>query len=91
MPSFSLRAHLVGAASVAFPVCAAAAAAKLPELSPNGEDVRFGRVYETQHLQAHPNQKMQRIFVRSRDSSDIRKSFDRIEQDRFQSPGEDER
>jgi hypothetical protein len=62
MPSFSLRAHLVGAAFIAFPLCAAAAEAKLPELSPDGQDVCFGRVYDAQHLQAHPYQKMQRIF-----------------------------
>jgi hypothetical protein len=62
MRSFSLRAPLVGAVFIALPLCAAADQAKLPELSPDGQDVCFGRVYDAQHLQSHPNQKMQRIF-----------------------------
>lgn len=36
--------------------------AKLPELSPNGADACFGRVYDATHLKAHPHQKVARIF-----------------------------
>ncbi|MER9727322.1 hypothetical protein [Mesorhizobium sp. M0217] len=35
---------------------------KLPELSPNGADACFGRVYDAAHLKAHPKQKVARIF-----------------------------
>ncbi|TGQ33222.1 MULTISPECIES: hypothetical protein [unclassified Mesorhizobium] len=35
---------------------------KLTELSPNGADACFGRVYEAAHLKAHPHQKVARIF-----------------------------
>jgi hypothetical protein len=35
---------------------------KLTELSPDGKDACFGRVYDTAHLKAHPNQKVARIF-----------------------------
>lgn len=35
---------------------------KLPELSPTGADVCFGRVYDAAHLKAHPHQKVARIF-----------------------------
>jgi hypothetical protein len=34
----------------------------LPELSPNGADACFGRVYDAAHLKAHPKQKVARIF-----------------------------
>ncbi|MEP6567054.1 MAG: hypothetical protein ABJB10_18125 [Mesorhizobium sp.] len=34
----------------------------LPELSPNGVDACFGRVYDAAHLKAHPKQKVARIF-----------------------------
>src|SRR5215510_4909469 len=34
----------------------------LPELSPTGADVCFGRVYDAAHLKAHPHQKVGRIF-----------------------------
>ncbi|MES0091598.1 hypothetical protein [Mesorhizobium sp. M0030] len=37
-------------------------ALKLPELSPNGADACFGRVYDAAHLKAHPKQKVARIF-----------------------------
>ncbi|WP_245429435.1 hypothetical protein [Mesorhizobium sp. WSM3860] len=37
-------------------------ARKLTELSPNGADVCFGRVYDAAHLKAHPHQKVARIF-----------------------------
>jgi len=37
-------------------------APKLTELSPNGADVCFGRVYDAAHLKAHPHQKVARIF-----------------------------
>ncbi|TSE12742.1 hypothetical protein C1D09_007605 [Mesorhizobium intechi] len=40
----------------------AADALKLKELSPNGADVCFGRVYDAAHLKAHPKQKVARIF-----------------------------
>jgi hypothetical protein len=35
---------------------------KLTELSPNGADACFGRVYDAAHLKAHPRQKVARIF-----------------------------
>ncbi|TIW29131.1 MAG: hypothetical protein E5V81_02585 [Mesorhizobium sp.] len=35
---------------------------KLPELSPTGADVCFGRIYDAAHLKAHPHQKVERIF-----------------------------
>ncbi|TGS57727.1 hypothetical protein EN826_032370, partial [Mesorhizobium sp. M1D.F.Ca.ET.183.01.1.1] len=37
-------------------------APKLTELSPNGADACFGRVYDAAHLKAHPHQKVARIF-----------------------------
>ncbi|MEO5756493.1 MAG: hypothetical protein ABIQ51_06520 [Mesorhizobium sp.] len=37
-------------------------ALKLTELSPNGADACFGRVYDAAHLKAHPKQKVARIF-----------------------------
>ncbi|MBZ9962228.1 hypothetical protein [Mesorhizobium sp. BR1-1-2] len=37
-------------------------AAKLIELSPNGQDACFGRIYDAKHLKAHPEQKVARIF-----------------------------
>jgi hypothetical protein len=37
-------------------------ALKLSELSPNGADACFGRVYDAAHLKAHPQQKVARIF-----------------------------
>lgn len=62
MPSFKFRRGLLGAALVASSSCAIADEAKLPELSPDGKDVCYGRIYDAQHLQGHPNQKVQRIF-----------------------------
>jgi hypothetical protein len=62
MRSIKFRGWLLGAALVAFPIGAIADEAKLPELSPDGKDVCYGRVYDAPHLQAHPNQKIQRIF-----------------------------
>ncbi|RUV47139.1 hypothetical protein EOA88_39975, partial [Mesorhizobium sp. M5C.F.Ca.IN.020.14.1.1] len=35
---------------------------KLTELSPDGKDACFGRVYDAAHLKVHPNQKVGRIF-----------------------------
>lgn len=35
---------------------------KLTELSPNGADACFGRIYDAAHLKAHPRQKVARIF-----------------------------
>ncbi|MDX8433041.1 hypothetical protein RFN25_06295 [Mesorhizobium abyssinicae] len=56
----------VGAAlgAVLFVVGAALAddTPKLTELSPNGADACFGRVYDAAHLKAHPKQKVARIF-----------------------------
>ncbi|TGQ51068.1 hypothetical protein EN836_26385 [Mesorhizobium sp. M1C.F.Ca.ET.193.01.1.1] len=37
-------------------------ALKLTELSPNGADACFGRVYDVAHLKAHSHQKVARIF-----------------------------
>ena len=62
MPSFKFRCRLIGAALVVFPTCAIADEDKLPELSPDGKEVCYGRVYDAQHLQEHPNQRVQRIF-----------------------------
>ncbi|TPN31742.1 hypothetical protein FKO01_15350 [Mesorhizobium sp. B2-3-3] len=54
-----LGAALLGALSG--PACADDAL-KLTELSPNGADACFGRVYDAAHLKAHPKQKVARIF-----------------------------
>jgi hypothetical protein len=62
MPLSKFRCGLIGAALGAFPFCALADEAKLPELSPDGKEVCYGRVYDAPHLQAHPNQNVQRIF-----------------------------
>jgi hypothetical protein len=35
---------------------------KLTELSPDGKDACFGRIYDAAHLKAHPQQKVARIF-----------------------------
>ncbi|WP_348530049.1 hypothetical protein [Mesorhizobium sp. NFR06] len=58
---------MVGAvlcAALAAFACAARAgdALSLKELSPNGADACFGRVYDAAHLKAHPQQKVARIF-----------------------------
>ena len=63
---------VVGRAMAGAVLCAALAAfagaaraeqpPKLPELSPTGADVCFGRVYDAAHLKAHPRQKVARIF-----------------------------
>ncbi|TPI16784.1 hypothetical protein FJW06_00205 [Mesorhizobium sp. B4-1-3] len=37
-------------------------ALSLKELSPNGADACFGRIYDAAHLKAHPHQKVARIF-----------------------------
>lgn len=37
-------------------------ALKLTEMSPDGKDACFGRVYDAAHLKAHPKQKVARIF-----------------------------
>ena len=54
----------IAAGAALFRVGAALAddAPKLPELSPNGADACFGRVYDAAHLKAHPKQKVARIF-----------------------------
>jgi hypothetical protein len=36
---------------------------RLTELSPDGKDACFGRVYDAAHLKAHPHQKVARIFL----------------------------
>jgi hypothetical protein len=61
-----LRHPLAAAILLAFAFPTAAAALDvdiLPELSPGGKPVCFGRVYDAQHLAAHPQQKTQRIFL----------------------------
>ena len=35
---------------------------RLTELSPDGKDACFGRVYDAAHLEAHPHQKVARVF-----------------------------
>src|SRR5215831_18058513 len=35
---------------------------QLTELSPDGNDACFGRVYDARHMAGHPNQKVARIF-----------------------------
>jgi hypothetical protein len=52
----------VGAALFRVGAALADDAPKLPELSPNGADACFGRVYDAAHLKAHPKQKVARIF-----------------------------
>jgi len=52
----------VGAALFSVGAALADDAPKLPELSPNGADACFARVYDAAHLKAHPKQKVARIF-----------------------------
>jgi hypothetical protein len=63
--SFSaLRIRLIGALGLllAGPLAAAADEPSVNEISPDGRDACFSRVYDADHLRAHPNQKIQRIF-----------------------------
>ncbi|TGQ88966.1 hypothetical protein EN847_35210, partial [Mesorhizobium sp. M1C.F.Ca.ET.204.01.1.1] len=52
----------LGAALLFVGAALADGAPKLLELSPNGTDVCFGRVYDAAHLKAHAHQKVARIF-----------------------------
>ena len=58
-----LRRHLAAAILLALALPAAADDDILPELSPGGKAVCFGRAYDARHLAAHPRQKVQRIFL----------------------------
>lgn len=52
----------VGVALLAAVDRAAFAEDRLTELSPDGKDACFGRVYDAAHLKSHPQQKVARIF-----------------------------
>ena len=58
-----LRRYLAAAILLALALPAAADDDILPELSPGGKAVCFGRAYDARHLAAHPRQKVQRIFL----------------------------
>jgi hypothetical protein len=61
---FRVPRHLVGAILLVIALPAAAADDDvLSELSPTEKPVCFGRVYDAEHLRAHPHQKTQRIFL----------------------------
>lgn len=62
MTSRMVVAIAVGAALFRVGAALADDAPKLPELSPNGADACFGRVYDAAHLKAHAKQKVARIF-----------------------------
>ena len=63
MPFAVLRHSFAAALLLALAVPAAADDALLPQLSPGGKAVCFGRAYDAQHMKAHPRQKVQRIFL----------------------------
>src|SRR4051812_24495299 len=63
MPFGVLPRYLAAACLFALALPAAADDALLPQLSPGGKPVCFGRVYDAAHLKAHPQQKVQRIFL----------------------------
>jgi hypothetical protein len=63
MSSLGFRVGVVCAAIAAFAPQTKADEKYLPLVSPDGQDACFGRVYDDAHLKAHPNQKMQRIFL----------------------------
>ena len=58
-----LSQYLAAAILLALALPATAADDILPELSPGGKAVCFGRAYDARHLAAHPRQKVQRIFL----------------------------
>ncbi|OBQ92327.1 hypothetical protein [Mesorhizobium sp. AA23] len=62
MTSRMVAGAVLGAALFIAGAALADDAPKLTELSPNGADVCFGRVYDAAHLKAHPHQKVARIF-----------------------------
>ncbi|WP_245418644.1 hypothetical protein [Mesorhizobium sp. WSM3864] len=62
MTSRMVAGAVLGAALFFAGAALADDAPKLTELSPNGADVCFGRVYDAAHLKAHPHQKVARIF-----------------------------
>jgi hypothetical protein len=63
MLSRDVRLLLVGVALLAFPLRAAADEQRLTAINPDGQEACFGRVYDAQHLKAHPGQKVERIFL----------------------------
>ncbi|MDX8498916.1 hypothetical protein RFM99_10820 [Mesorhizobium sp. VK4C] len=62
MTSRTVAGAALGAALFISGTALADNAPKLSELSPNGADACFGRVYDAAHLKAHPRQKVARIF-----------------------------
>ncbi|RUU14092.1 hypothetical protein EOD23_02215 [Mesorhizobium sp. USDA-HM6] len=62
MTSRALAGAVFGAALAFVGAARADDLPKLPELSPNGADACFGRVYDAAHLKAHSHQKVARIF-----------------------------
>ncbi|MDX8450398.1 hypothetical protein [Mesorhizobium captivum] len=62
MTSRTVAGAALGAAFFISGTALADDAPKLSELSPNGADACFGRVYDAAHLKAHPRQKVARIF-----------------------------
>ncbi|RWN37701.1 hypothetical protein [Mesorhizobium sp.] len=62
MTSKTTKGAGLGVALLAALAGTALADDKLTELSQDGKDACFGRVYDAAHLKAHPNQKVARIF-----------------------------
>ena len=63
MTSRTMAGSLLGAALAVIAGAARADdALSLKELSPNGADACFGRIYDAAHLKTHPRQKVARIF-----------------------------
>ncbi|MDX8438451.1 hypothetical protein [Mesorhizobium australafricanum] len=63
MVARTMAGAMLGAVLAAFAGAASADnALSLKELSPNGADACFGRIYDAAHLKAHPHQKVARIF-----------------------------
>jgi len=62
MLTCDVRPLLVAVVLLALPWRAAADERRLTMISPDGKEACFGRVYDAQHLKAHPGQKVERIF-----------------------------
>ena len=62
MTSWTVGGAALGAALFFVGAATADDAPKLTDLSPDGADACFGRVYDAAHLKAHPHQKVARVF-----------------------------
>jgi len=62
MTSWTVGGAALGVALFFVGAATADDAPKLTDLSPDGADACFGRVYDAAHLKAHPHQKVARVF-----------------------------